>query len=296
MHKLGLTLALILFAVTARAENIALIFDTRDYQTLPDPISRANLDRAESALMRRGFQVVALRDQPVGDQRAEIAALQARLAQGDVTRLVIVLSGWFVSSDSGAWFLPSDADQPQPCHRRWCGDPAGYTDGTRGLGATPRISGWSIPGPRRRPMLGRRAAPRACQTVGRAARRGRDAGRPAPAVLAGLDSVLQPGHDLVRNAGQQRRGCAPKALCPRCVPFLPEGFAPVAQADRGRMATVRATPIPKRLSRLSGTVSQWVERAGSPPPPGSSAAQYTRTDRSRTWRSAAMSAARSSAT
>jgi len=59
------------------------------------------------------------------------------------------------------------------------------------------------------------------------------------ATLAGLDAVLTPGTTL-SEALAENSGLRADGMVPTLVPFLPEGFAPVAQADRDAWQSARA--------------------------------------------------------
>lgn len=237
MRRFFLAVFLLMAAMPAYAENVALVIEGRDYRGLPDPAGRALAEQAQGVLARRGFEVVTARDLPMGDLRAELAALQAKLADGAIARLVIVASGWFAASDSGAWFLASDASQPSLATV----DGAGLRlDSVMELAANAASAHVWLAQPASSAVsdeLGfgliaglpdRLAVPR-----GVAVLRG-----DARAVLDGLETVLQPGTTLSETLAATRdlRG---EGTVPTLVPFLPEGFAPVAQADRDAWETAR---------------------------------------------------------
>lgn len=220
-----------LTAAPVQAENIALVLEGRDYRTLPAHPDPSMLDQAQGVLARRGFQVVTARDLPMGDLRAELAAIQARLVQGTITRLVIVVSGWVAASDSGAWVLAADADSPSLATVDGAGLRLDTIMELSSL-ATGAAHIWLVDtsaralsdslGPGLRAGLPQRlAVPRRVAVL-----RGG-----AGAVLAGLDAVLQPGTTLSETVAATR-GLRAEGTVPALVPFLPEGFAPIAQADR----------------------------------------------------------------
>lgn len=231
MHRVVLMVVFALLASPLRAENIALLIDTRSYDTLPDLRNATGLDRAEGVLSRRGFEVVSARDLPIADLRAELAALQARLVQGDIARLVVVASGLFAASDSGSWLLGADADQPNLA----TADGAGLRlDTVMEIAASAsdaahlwlvEPSGVSLQnafGPGLRAGLPERLiVPRNVAVL-----RG-----PARTVMSGLEAVLQPGTTLSEVLAATR-GLRAQGNVPVLVPFLPEGFAPATQADR----------------------------------------------------------------
>lgn len=231
MRHILLTAFLAVLALPLRAENIALVLEGSDYRSLANPSGTQVADQARGVLTRAGFEVVIARDMPIGDLRAELAALQSRIADGDIARLVIIAAGWFASSDSGAWFLATDADTPGLATV----DGAGLRlDTIMELAATVTDSAqlWLVQPPTRdlegglghgvRPGLPERlAVPRSV-----AALRG-----DASTVLAGLDAVLQPGTTL-SEALAATRALSAEGFVPTLAPFLPEGYAPVALADR----------------------------------------------------------------
>lgn len=240
MRKLVLAVLFGLAALPLRAENVALLLESRDYRNLPELTDRALLDQAQGLLTRRGFDVIVARDLPMGDLRAELAAVQAQLAEGQIARLIVLASGWFASSDSGAWVLASDAEQPslatadgaglrldtimeiaaqaRDAAHLWLVTPdADDLDGSLGAGL-------------RAGLPDRLAVPR-----GVAVLRGEGG-----AVISGLDAVLQPGTTL-SEALAANRALRAEGTVPTLVPFLPEGFAPIARADREAWEDARAT-------------------------------------------------------
>lgn len=231
MRYVVLAVCLALLTPQARAENLALLIDTRAYDSLPDLRPASVLDQAEGVLSRRGFDVVVARDLPIADLRAELAAIQARLEDGDVARLVIVASGLFVASDSGAWLLGVDADQPNLA----TADGAGLRlDTVMEIAATATDAAhlWLVEpsgvalqdaiGTGLRPGLPVRLdVPRNVAALRGSAR----------IVMSGLNAVLQPGTTLSEVLAATR-GLQAQGSVPSLVPFLPEGFAPATQADR----------------------------------------------------------------
>jgi peptidoglycan hydrolase-like protein with peptidoglycan-binding domain len=231
MRNLVLAVLFGLVALPLRAENVALLVETRDYRNLPTLDDRVVLDQAQGLLARSGFDVVLARDLPLADLRAELAAIQARLAENATARLIIVVSGWFAASESGAWALATDAElpslatvdgaglrldtimelasaAPEAAHL-WLVE-AGSDDLADSLGTGLRAG-----------LPDRFAVPR-----GVAVLRG-----DARAIIAGLDGVLQPGTTL-SEALAATRDLRAEGTVPTLVPFLPEGFAPIARADR----------------------------------------------------------------
>ncbi|MBN2759946.1 MAG: peptidoglycan-binding protein [Rhodobacteraceae bacterium] len=232
MRNLVLAVLFGLVALPLRAENVALLVETRDYRNLPALDDRIVLDQAQGLLVRRGFDVVLARDLPLADLRAELAAIQARLAENATARLIIVISGWFAASESGAWALAADAEPPSLATV----DGAGLRLDTimELASAAPEAAHlWLVEAGSddladsrlgtglRAGLPDRFAVPR-----GVAVLRG-----DARAIIAGLDGVLQPGTTL-SEALAATRDLRAEGTVPTLVPFLPEGFAPIARADR----------------------------------------------------------------
>lgn len=240
MRAIVLAVFLAWSALPLQAENVALVMDGRDYRTLPDVTGTAALDQAQTLLALRGFEVLRARDASIQDLRAELAALHDRLAQGDIARLVIVASGWFATSESGAWLLGADADQPALA----TADGAGLRlDTVMEIAATATEAAhiWLVETPDRslqdRLGLGMRAGLPARLAVPRSVAVLRGSARNT---LAGLEAVLQPGTTLSEVLAATRGLRAQGAISAQ-VPFLPEGFAPVAQADRQAWDSARGT-------------------------------------------------------
>lgn len=238
MRHILLTAFLALFVLPLRAENVALVLENSDYRSLPDASGTELADQAQGILARAGFEVVIARDMPIGDLRAELAAVQARLADGDIARLVIVAAGWFVASDSGAWFLGVDADQPGLATIDGAGlrldtvmELASAASGEAPLWlVTPNTRalrdelGFGL----RAGLPDRLAVPRQVAVM-----RG-----DLQATLAGLGALLSPGTTL-SEALAVSSDLRAEGTVPTRVPFLPEGFAPVAQADRDAWQNAR---------------------------------------------------------
>ncbi|NBB98437.1 MAG: hypothetical protein GVY34_09765 [Alphaproteobacteria bacterium] len=232
MRNMVLAVLFTLLAAPLKAENIALVIDGGAYRNLPAVSDDGQkLDQALGMLARWGFATVVARDQPLGDLRAELAAIEAQMAEGDIARLVIVASGWFAASQSGVWLLANDADPPSLATV----DGAGLRLDTimeiaASVGEAAHIWLIDTPGRPLADTLGtgltaglpdRLAVPRNVAVI-----RGN-----TRAVLAGLDAVLTPGTTLSETLASTS-GLRADGTVPRLVPFLPAGFAPVAQADR----------------------------------------------------------------
>ncbi|MBW6507281.1 MAG: peptidoglycan-binding protein [Rhodobacteraceae bacterium] len=108
--RLPLTLALLLLAVPAFAENRALIIANANYRLGDDIAAAGQALTARAALETAGFQVMAAADIGAVSSRGMLAQFLARLAPGD--RLVILLAGHFARSEGESWFLGTDALRP----------------------------------------------------------------------------------------------------------------------------------------------------------------------------------------
>lgn len=240
MRKLVLAVLFGLVALPLRAENMALLLETRDYRNLPELTDRAILDQAQGLLARRGFDVVVAQDLPLGDLRAELAAMQAQLEDGQIARLIVVVSGWFAASESGVWVLAEDAEVPSLATVDGAGlrldtileIAAGARDAAHLWLVTPETDELedSLGAGLRAGLPDRLAVPR-----GIAVLRG-----DSSAILSGLDAVLQPGTTL-SEALAANRSLRAEGTVPTLVPFLPEGFAPIARADREAWDVARNT-------------------------------------------------------
>ena len=110
MRRILLTSALILAPVLAQAEDAALILGVERYERL-DRVNRAdNLLEAQDGLRALGFEVQA-RANPRGGVAHDLAAAFAEDAQG-AARLVVALSGHFVTDGRRSWLLTAEAQAP----------------------------------------------------------------------------------------------------------------------------------------------------------------------------------------
>ena len=110
MHKLLLTTALAAWAGMAGAQDLALVLGTERYDTLRN-LPRGDEPVAEAEhLEDMGFEVVALRDA----NSAAIGRALERFAERALgaERIVVVLSGRFVSDGDRTWYLTRDTRGP----------------------------------------------------------------------------------------------------------------------------------------------------------------------------------------
>ena len=110
-HPLTLAaLALILTAAAARAEDIALVLGTDRYATL-DRLPRGTaIVEAAAALSAQGVRVFALPDGTATGTAATLADFLAAAPGAD--RIVVALSGRFVTDGRLNWLLTADAAEP----------------------------------------------------------------------------------------------------------------------------------------------------------------------------------------
>ncbi len=99
-----------LLAGSAGADDRALILGNESYDHAAAILAAGDAAGAEGPLATAGFTVIAAMDQPVAELRAQLAGLL--VDRDETTRLVILLSGHFVRSERGTWFLGTDADRP----------------------------------------------------------------------------------------------------------------------------------------------------------------------------------------
>lgn len=111
MRRLLLTTALIATPFLAQAEDAALILGVERYERL-DRVSRAdNLLDSQEGLRSLGFAVQA-RANPRGDVAHDVAAAFAEDAE-TAERLVVALSGHFVTDGRRNWLLTAEAQDPR---------------------------------------------------------------------------------------------------------------------------------------------------------------------------------------
>ena len=99
---LFLALALLL-AAPAAAQNLALVLTNSVYASGPAPERFARVASAVDRLRARGFEVISGQDLAAADMRAQLGGLFDRMQQDGAERVVIVLAGRMVQSQSGSW-------------------------------------------------------------------------------------------------------------------------------------------------------------------------------------------------
>ncbi len=112
MRRLLATTALLAcLPLAAAAQNLALVLGTEAYDNLPDLRNGAELTDAVDGLLSLGFTVLALED---GDAEGVARAL-ADFAAGapEAERILVALSGRFVTDGERTWYLSRQAGQPR---------------------------------------------------------------------------------------------------------------------------------------------------------------------------------------
>ncbi len=103
----------VLFAVLAQplqAEDRALILGNEGYDNAAAIVAAFDALRAAPVLEAAGFTVVSGSDLTAANLRARLTELLVE--REGTARLVILLTGHFVRSERGTWFLGTDADAP----------------------------------------------------------------------------------------------------------------------------------------------------------------------------------------
>lgn len=105
-----LLLALPALPASALAEDLALVLANGRYQTL-DPLARgADAADATGGIEALGFRVISLADATAQDTHEALRDFMAEAPEAD--RLLVVLSGRFVTDGERTWFLTVDAPTP----------------------------------------------------------------------------------------------------------------------------------------------------------------------------------------
>lgn len=110
MRNLILTTALVALGAPALADDAALLIGVERYQDLRRLSGGADVTRADDDLRNAGYVVAALTNGPARDTHGVLADFLDEV--GDADRLVIGLSGRFVTDGRRTWFLTADAAQP----------------------------------------------------------------------------------------------------------------------------------------------------------------------------------------
>lgn len=112
MRRLILTaaLAVALTPAALRAEDLALLLGNDRYETLPRMARGTEVTDAAAALEQMGFRVIALPNGRAANTAAALADFVA--AAPGAERILVALSGRFVTDGARTWLLTADAPQP----------------------------------------------------------------------------------------------------------------------------------------------------------------------------------------
>jgi len=110
MRKLLLTSALALCGQAALADDIALVLGNTAYSSLGGLSRGADATVATNGIAALGFDVTVLRDGRANDTAAALGAFMADVPAAD--RMIVVLTGRFVTDGDRTWFLTADATSP----------------------------------------------------------------------------------------------------------------------------------------------------------------------------------------
>lgn len=110
MRKMMLTTALALCAAPVLADDAALLLGVERYQNLGRVSDAADMLRPAGALREAGYGVADATNPTMRDIRAALRDFVTEAADAD--RLVVALSGRFVTDSDRTWFLAADARRP----------------------------------------------------------------------------------------------------------------------------------------------------------------------------------------
>lgn len=110
MHRLSLTTAFVALGLPALADDAALLIGVERYQEMRRLSGGDDVTRADDDLRDAGYQVTALTNGAGGDTARVLDAFVDEADDAD--RLVVGLSGRFVTDGGRTWYLTADADQP----------------------------------------------------------------------------------------------------------------------------------------------------------------------------------------
>jgi peptidoglycan hydrolase-like protein with peptidoglycan-binding domain len=100
-----------LIPASAWAQSLALVLGTGDYDKIPDLPRGGEMADAVDGLVTLGFDVISLRD---GEATAVATALQRFVtAAPEADRILVALSGRFVTDGDRTWYLTHEASEPR---------------------------------------------------------------------------------------------------------------------------------------------------------------------------------------
>ncbi len=110
-RKLAAVCAMSVFSSAAMAEDVALVLANNLYDRLPNIRTPMGFGGARWPLERAGFQVISERDGKTRELHRAADRFAALANADDTDRLVVVLSGHFVTSRGQTWLLGNDAQK-----------------------------------------------------------------------------------------------------------------------------------------------------------------------------------------
>lgn len=230
LMRLYFALALIIAPVVpASAAGIALIIGNEDYETASASRGASQVLSSRSALETAGFQVVEGENLSAAEMRDALAiVLDAQQGADGTDRLVIILAGHFAFSRQSAWLMGRDLDAPGLARADGVGlrlDTVLEIAAGAQLGAVVILAQTSSNddmGYRLDSGLPiRLAIPQNVAVV-----------RAAPTrVTPMVQALMVPGTTLA-SVVDASRFLQADGYVPPLIPFLPDGFAPAANADR----------------------------------------------------------------
>lgn len=239
LKRLYIAVALIIAPIApASAAGIALIIGNEEYDSGTASRGASQVLNTRAALERAGFDVIAGEDLTAAEMRDALAeVLDAQQNSGDTDRVVIVLAGHFAFSRQSAWLMGSDMDAPGLARADGAGlrlDTVLEVAAGAQLGAVVVLAQTS-----HNADLGfrlddglpaRLAIPQNVAVV-----------RGAPTrVTPMVRDLMEPGTTLA-SVVDASRFLQADGYVPPLIPFLPDGFAPAANADRRAWADAQQT-------------------------------------------------------
>jgi peptidoglycan hydrolase-like protein with peptidoglycan-binding domain len=219
----------------ARADGVALLIVNDSYSDQAAPRGTAPLRDMQGVLDMAGFEILSGQNLTAEEMRAQLGGLQAQLATGDATRVIVVLGGLFAQSRSGTWLMGIDTGAPGLAMAD--GDGLRLDTVMEVIASAPEGALlWLLDDPARADFgAGLQAGlpPRLAVPQDVGVVRG-----PGGALAQGLRATLRPGA-LVSDVVDNTRGLSGAGTISPLVPFLPVGYAPVARADRRAWATAQ---------------------------------------------------------
>lgn len=237
--RLYVALALIIVPVVpASAAGIALIIGNENYETAATSRGASQVLSSRSALETAGFQVVEGENMSAAEMRDALAmVLDAQQGADGTDRVVIVLAGHFAFSRQSAWLMGRDMAAPGLARADGVGlrlDTVLEVAAGAQLGAVVILAQTSANddmGYRLDTGLPiRLAIPQNVAVV-----------RAAPTrVTPMVQALMTPGTTLA-SVVDASRFLQADGYVPPLIPFLPDGFAPAANADRRAWAEAQQT-------------------------------------------------------